>query len=265
MTSAGVIKTFNRFELKYFVEVRRLPALRAALAGRLVPDDNGVDGRYAITSLYYDSPDLACFWAKIDGERIRRKVRIRNYETATPISADSPVFVEIKQRVGRTTQKRRVVLPVASAYGLCAGESATFDDAADQAVADEIADLAKRFELRPVATTSYFREAWAGSWMDAGVRVTFDTHLLWRTSQLDLSIKGTGRDMLPPHLAIVELKINDRIPRWLTRVIAMHDMQASTFSKYCTAVQNSPLLSLSSSRSLHIDRLPQETITHGLV
>jgi VTC domain len=254
-------RSFNRYELKYVVRTSRLPAIRAALVGRLEPDAHAVDGRYVLSSLYFDSPDLACFWSKIDGESERRKVRIRHYETRHHLTADAPVYVEIKQRRNRTTQKRRVRASYAEALALCAGQGLDRTDERDQRVSDEVRDLARRYELRPTAITSYQREAWEGGWMDRGVRVTFDTDMRSRTSQLDLTTKCPGVAMLSPGLSIVEMKVNDRIPRWLVRVVAQLDMQAQTISKYCTAVQVSPLLRLNEVRPIIIHRLPVSVAT----
>ncbi len=256
------VRTFNRYELKYVVRTSRIPTIRAAVAGRLDPDVHAVDGRYVLTSLYYDSPDLACFWSKIDGESHRRKVRIRHYERRDRLGIDDPVYIEIKQRRNRTTQKRRVKLAYVQANQLCSGQRMSLPDERDQGVADEVLDMARRYELRPTAITSYQREAWEGSWMDRGVRVTFDTDLRSRTSQLDLAARVPGVPLMPPGLAVVEIKVNDRIPRWLVRVVAQLDLQVQTLSKYCTAVQVSPLLRLAEARPLTIHRLARTAFDH---
>jgi VTC domain len=248
------VRTFNRYELKYVVKVDKLANIRRSLEGRLEPDRFATNGKYVLTSLYYDSPDLVCFWAKVDGESRRRKVRIRVYESREPLNLESPVYVEIKQRVNRTTQKRRLKATYGEALQLCSGVRLDRDDVRDQRVADEVFDLAHRFDLRPTAITSYQREAWEGGWMDRGVRVTFDTDLRSRTSQLDLSSRTAGTTLMPPGLAIVEIKVNERVPGWLVRTVAMHDMRVETISKYCRAVEISPLLRLTDARKVAIHR-----------
>ncbi len=96
------IRKFNRFEWKY-----------------LIPDEHGGDGGgYELASLYYDSPDFRCYWEKMDGIKIRRKLRLGCYETGVPLTQETPIFVEIKQRVNRVTQKRRVILPYETALRL---------------------------------------------------------------------------------------------------------------------------------------------------
>lgn len=104
------IRTFNRFELKYVVRVRELARLREEIAAYMVRDPHaGADGRYTLTSLYYDTRARDCFWAKLDGLRFRRKLRIRHYEQREVVTDDTIVYVEIKQRVDRVTQKRRAL------------------------------------------------------------------------------------------------------------------------------------------------------------
>ncbi|NUO84375.1 VTC domain-containing protein, partial [candidate division KSB1 bacterium] len=62
-------------------------------------------GVYPITSLYYDTPDYKAYWDKIDGQRNRRKVRVRVYGNGV-VSAATPAFVEIKARRIQFLNKR---------------------------------------------------------------------------------------------------------------------------------------------------------------
>jgi hypothetical protein len=251
------VGTLNRFELKYLVPVGEIGAIRDQLRARLAYDPHGTGGTYTLSSLYFDSPDLACYWAKVDGVRLRRKVRIRHYEGAAALTPETAVFVEIKQRAGRTTQKRRLRLPYEDAQRLCVGDrpDLDLDDPRVAAVAAEVQDLGRRFSLRPTAVTSYRREAWVGGWMDPGVRVTFDTDLRSRTSQLSLEQRHLGRPMVPPTAAVVEIKVNDLVPRWLSLLIGRLDLHSTTFSKYCAAVEGSPLLRPETVAPLRIHRL----------
>lgn len=239
MTALESFRSFNRFELKYVLHAGRVAAVEADLANHLRPDAHGDAGQYALTSLYYDSPDLVCYWAKIDGLKTRRKLRIRRYETGAALGPDDPVFVEIKQRVNRVTQKRRVRLGYRDALALCAGEALTdgpVEGTPGAAVAHEVADLVERFALRPTAITSYLRRAWVGGDYDPGVRVTFDHDLRYRLGSLDLALQVPGSHLLPPDRVVAEVKVNDRVPAWLTRVASRHDLTLVRMSKYCAAI-----------------------------
>ncbi len=137
------IRTFNRFELKYLVHYKQAQALKEMIGPHVTQDENaGFDGYYKISSLYYDSSDLKCYWEKLDGESFRRKVRVRTYG-AHPEEA----FLEIKQRLNLTVQKRRCRATLAEITermaAICNGR---LESALDP-VYDEVFVLARRYRL----------------------------------------------------------------------------------------------------------------------
>lgn len=105
---ASRLHAFNRFELKYLVPVEQAADIRDELAERMDRDLHSPVGGYGVWSLYYDTPRLRFYWEKIEGLKFRRKLRIRHYGSPDGVTDDSPVCVEIKQRVNRVTQKRRI-------------------------------------------------------------------------------------------------------------------------------------------------------------
>ncbi|MFN2195257.1 MAG: polyphosphate polymerase domain-containing protein [Anaerolineales bacterium] len=241
------IRTFNRFELKYILPLQQVAKIKSALSAYLNPDDYGnQSGRYAITSLYYDSPALRCYQEKLDGIKFRRKLRIRRYENEAAFTEESPVFVEIKQRVDRVTQKRRILLPYAEALSLCNDREMPACPSEDTATAEEIYVFLWQYNLQPSSLVRYEREAWVGTEYDPGLRVTFDTELTFQSNNLHIHDQFDGLPMLPAHLVVMEIKVNERIPYWLTDLIAVHNLQITRISKYCCsveAVQNMPVVS----------------------
>jgi hypothetical protein len=226
-----MIKRFNRFELKYLVTAAQCDALKRDILHHMKPDENGTAaGSYPIVSLYYDSADLACMRAKLEGIKFRRKLRIRRYG----IEEQAPVFVEIKQRINRTTQKRRMVLPLAEAYDLCAGRfDHTVANADDAAVADEILFLVRALALQPTCLIGYQRDALVGGPYDPGLRVTFD-HSLWTAQASDgLSTSAVRHSLAPPTFMIMEVKANEAVPLWLANILARHQCPLWRYSKYC--------------------------------
>jgi SPX domain protein involved in polyphosphate accumulation len=203
----------------------------------MVRDPYGnVDGRYMLTSLYYDTPTKACFWAKLDGLRTRRKLRIRHYEQQAALAGDAPVFVEIKQRVDRVTQKRRALMPYRDALELCEERTIPDCDERDEAVVHEAFGMVVRHDLRPSCITTYQREAWIGGDYDPGLRLTIDSDLRYRIHDLSLDSKHAGRFMFPPSYAVLEIKANDRVPFWLTHLIARNNLHLTRTSKYCVSL-----------------------------
>src|SRR5512144_3090202 len=125
----AAIRSFNRYELKYIVHASVVDGIVADVLSQMSPDRHGdAGGSYVISNLYYDSPELHLLHSKIVGTNYRRKLRVRVYGengTGAPRSA----MVEIKQRLGRTTQKRRVVVPLDEALRICEAQSAwSWDD-----------------------------------------------------------------------------------------------------------------------------------------
>jgi hypothetical protein len=234
--SGTAVRRFNRFELKYIVPRSVGQAFRSEIAHHLVPDHRGAS--YYLSSLYYDSPRYGCYAEKVEGDRVRRKVRIRHYETEAVLTPDATVFLEVKQRVNRVTQKRRAPLPLAAAMALCTDRIASeVDDPRDQAVVDEVYALCSQWQLRPAAITSYHREAWNGTEYDPGTRVTIDTNLRYRVTDLDLSSKNAGRYAYHPMIELIEVKVNERIPSWLAEIVSRLDLTITRTSKYCQSVE----------------------------
>jgi SPX domain protein involved in polyphosphate accumulation len=238
-----IIRAFNRFELKYLVPIQAAERFKQALRAHLVPDDHGDSlGSYRLSSLYYDGPDFRCYWEKMDGLKFRRKLRIRHYESPEPLSADSPVFVEIKQRLERVTQKRRILLPYREALCLCDERqrpegSSWAPGPQDAALLDEVLALSWQYNLRPASVIRYARQALVGTDDDIGLRVTFDTDLSYRAGCLALHDQDGDLALFPADWAVVEIKVNERIPYWLTELVAVHNLHLVRVSKYCRSIE----------------------------
>jgi hypothetical protein len=229
---------FNRFELKYVISLQQAEQFKAALQAYVVPDEHGHNnGRYTLASLYYDSPDLRCYRENDDGLKFRRKLRIRRYETGEVFTDESPVFLEIKQRYDRVTQKRRTVLPYHEALRLCNDRQIPDHGPGDRALIEEIYAFLWQYNLRSVSLVRYDRQAFVGTEYDMGLRVTFDTSLSFQSHQLRLHEQPSGLPMLPANLAVMEIKVNERIPIWLTAMIAAHNLQRGGVSKYCRSIE----------------------------
>lgn len=234
-----IARRFNRYELKYVLHVRQVEPLVRDLLHFMAPDEHAdADGAYRVTSLYYDSPDLHFYRAKLDGLRYRRKLRIRVYPGVRGIDETTPAFVEIKQRMNQTVQKRRVVLPLRAAIEHCAGvrDAVAGRDPADVAVGSEIQYMVRALRLRPTCIVTYRRRAFVGSRYERGMRLTFDTRIEGRTTVLDLTAPARGRPLLPETAVVMEIKVDDRVPDWTTSLVARHECRLQRLSKYCLSV-----------------------------
>lgn len=231
------LHAFNRYELKYLVPARQVEEVRREVAARMRPDGNAGAHGYGVWSVYYDTQGLRFYWEKIEGLRFRRKLRIRRYGPLGPAPDDAPVSVEIKQRVNRVTQKRRVLLPYNLARELCDGRRRIEHPEADQGFVDEVLELVQRLDLRPTAMTGYRREPYVGTHADLGLRITFDHRVRGRDRDFDLRAESESRYIISPHLVVMEVKANDRVPYWITDLAARFGLQVRRISKYCQSVE----------------------------
>lgn len=239
-------KTDQRYELKYLLHHDHADAVIVDLAAYMAFDPHGDRrGHYRISSLYFDTPNYKAYWDKVEGHKYRRKVRVRVYGDG-PVDAETPVFVEIKQRLDRALEKRRTQLPYADAIDL-ARLDRPFDgiSTTDRDTLDEVNYLARALQLRPACVVSYDRIALEANEHNPGLRVTFDTNLKGRVHDLTLRSRGNENSeyFLPPDWVIMEIKINHRTPYWLTEIIGKHGCTLRRVSKYCSALESCQAIS----------------------
>ena len=252
--NGSTIHKFNRFELKYVISLQQAERIKTGLKRYLIPDEHGhTNGPYTLSSLYYDSPDLRCYRENEHGLKFRRKLRIRCYETGDVFTDESPVFVEIKQRYDRVTQKRRTIMPYYEALRLCNDRQMPDHGPGDKALIEEIYVFLWQYNLRPVSIVRYDRQAFVGTEYDMGLRVTFDTSLSFHAHQLRLHEQPSGLPMLPASSVLMEIKVNERIPFWLTNMIAAHNLQRVGASKYCRSIEAAQSIPATRQRSLRAE------------
>lgn len=235
----------RRVEFKYVIPVD----LRDRLLGELVPyvgadRHGGADGTYRVNTLYYDSPDLQCYFDKIQGFDRRRKLRVRRYGPPRAEAEAQPLWIEIKQRIGQTIGKRRFFITLDRFNQMMrSGDLGEFASTGNgrRALAEEMLALVTLHQLRPVLTVRYLRLAFVGRF-ERGLRITFDSGVRCAEHFGEPTRCGHGRYMLPPHLCIMEAKINDASSRWLNNLMARHNLTHQRYSKYCAAVERLNLL-----------------------
>ncbi len=233
-------RLFNRYELKYEMPLDEARAFIGGIADYMEPDPfAGSDGKYRISSLYYDSLEHDFFWEKLEGLKFRRKLRVRRYQD----SDDDFCMVEIKQRVDRTVQKRRVQMSLSEAFSVLpapkdyvTGEIVGSVEGVDVGVLAEARYLVASYDLLPMIVINYTREAYQSCY-SSGLRITIDSNLKCRTHNLDWSEPTGGEHyFLSPNTAVVEIKFNETVPRWLTQHVADFECTLERISKYCHGI-----------------------------
>src|SRR5699024_2829287 len=107
------IETFKRREQKYLITMERYDALIKKISPYMRPDRFGEDGKYTVTSLYFESKDREIYYETKNKLKYRQKLRLRVYDEA---DLDSTAFFEVKQKHKKVVNKRRMLLPLSEAY-----------------------------------------------------------------------------------------------------------------------------------------------------
>ena len=100
----------EKFEYKYRVPSELLPELRARMQPFVEFDsymNMGGPSGYTVRSIYFDTPKFDYFHEKVDGIKMRKKIRIRGYNEYNP---ENIIFLEIKRKNERTISKNRAPL-----------------------------------------------------------------------------------------------------------------------------------------------------------
>ena len=228
----------GRIEYKYLVPNAHLDAIRAAILPYVTTDPFAEQGHgeYTVRSVYFDTPQSACYHEKLDGLEARKKFRIRGYNHA---DQESVVFLEIKRKHGNCISKHRAPLLHADLDRFMAAPSLDSEmlrtDIASQARGDANKFLYYyyRLRLRPSVLVVYDREAFMGRF-DASLRMTFDKNLRGEVSP---SLAGLFRDRgLEQALAghfIFEVKFfRGALPVWVISLIKRFALKRMALSKF---------------------------------
>ena len=70
------------------------------------------------------------------------------------------------------------------------------------------------------------------------LRITFDTNLRWRDTELDLRLGDHGAPITDPDMILMEIKFPGVCPLWLSRLLSREKVFPTSFSKYGACYRN---------------------------
>ena len=208
--------------MKYILSAEQTAFLKERLAGHMVLDKYGLT---SIASLYYDTPDYRLIRASIEKPPFKEKIRLRSYGIATETS---PVFLELKRKTERIVYKRRVssTIPTVEAFFRGDGEIC-----ADGQIAREITYFRDYYrDLVPACLIIYDRNAYYEPKGD--LRLTIDHNPRYRVKDLNLTTSMEGIPLLKEGETILEIKVQQAMPLWLSAILAEGKIYKASFSKY---------------------------------
>ncbi|MBZ0151581.1 MAG: polyphosphate polymerase domain-containing protein [Planctomycetes bacterium] len=229
----------NRYECKFVVS--------EAVAGRVLqrvllhvdPDPHAAahtDLGYPIASLYLDD-ELGSFYQEtVEGRRERYKLRVRSYSD----DPATPVWLEVKRRVDGVVQKQRGPLPRDELAAVLAGDEQVLTrlPAADRPAVAEFIRLCRQRRAAPRCLVRYQRQAFVGR-DDRDVRITFDRRLAAAVCHdAIVPLRDPRYVEVPTGGVVLELKFDDREPRWLNELVQQVELRRRSFSKYCNSLDS---------------------------
>lgn len=219
------ICVFKRVEKKYLLTGAQRDGLLAQIGAHLTPDSHG---QSTVCSLYLDTPDHRLIRNSIEAIAYKEKLRLRSYGVPQP---DSLVFLELKKKYKGVVYKRRVAMTLEAAEAYLAGGKAPLQSQ----IMREI-DYAMAFYRRPQPAMLIACERRAYYAADApNLRLTFDTGVRCRDTDLLLERGAGGKGILPEGMILMEVKTDGAMPLWLAHALSQNGILPVSFSKYGTA------------------------------
>ncbi len=216
--------TMMRVEHKFPMKRAQAEEFLRRAMPHLKPD---VYPEYDVHNIYYDTKDSAMIIHCLEHPQYKEKLRLRTYGEP---SDQTPCFLEIKKKFRETGIKRRIRIKEREAYA-CMRYGKRLPE--DSQIASEIAYLTKSRQLEEKLFIGYHRKAFSGI-EEADLRITFDTDICFRTDRISLRKTGTETMITDEDDVLMEIKVMDRYPMWLTKILSDMKLYRQTFSKYGT-------------------------------
>lgn len=215
---------FKRYEKKFFLTPQQYHSFVQSMKEYVSED---AYARYTICNIYYDTDDYRLIRASIEKPVYKEKLRVRSYGVP---KADDHVFVELKKKYEGVVYKRRLTVSPGLVEPLLKGLRCS---ETNEQISKEIAYFQSFYRLKPKAFIAYERQAFHGN-ENPDLRITFDTNLRYRLTELDLRAGDDGDPILNHNKILMEIKIPGTCPLWLSRILNELHIYSSSFSKYGT-------------------------------
>ena len=227
------IEVFSRYELKFVLDRQRFNAIHDEVQRRMEPDQYSRDGSfYTISNIYYDTPDDHLISVAVRHEgKYRYKIRMRTYDPNMETA-----FLEIKKKYKGLTNKRRTTILIDDGRRLLEQRIMPEEQPfMNMQVTRELMDIANNMVLLPKTLISYDRRAYfAEDEFEKDLRITFDSSIRARRTDLDLRHGSYGKPILDEEYYIMEVKVSRSVPIWVARLLSDNGVSRARFSKYGT-------------------------------
>lgn len=218
----------NRRELKYPIGETDYYKIETLFKQVLTADPNNNDYGYTIRSLYFDGINNDDYHSKMDGEEVRKKIRLRIYNTNT-----QNVKLEIKRKLNISQIKETTTISREDAIRLINQEYSVLLKY-DSQTARSAYNMMTIGQYRPVVLVDYNRRAYIHD--ENNIRVTLDSDI--RSNEFDFDMFSDDVIMTPIvdyYNALLEVKFDGELFCWISHALAGLDTTNRSLSKYCSS------------------------------
>lgn len=230
----------QRFEMKYLINEEVALRVRDFVQAYIDFDEYSVgkpNYSYPVHSLYLDSDTLHTYWATINGDKNRYKLRVRYYSD-TP---GAPVFFEIKRRVNNCIMKQRCSVRNELVRSLLDGQLPDVEmflskNPSHFFALQNFLRMTAHIQAKPKVHIGYLREAYVSD--DDTVRVTIDRAVdaepmlePWIRLRMENPVRS-----FQGHV-ILELKFTNRFPNWFRELVEIFNVMQCGAAKYVESIQ----------------------------
>ncbi len=245
----------KRLEYKYLISADKIDALREELQ-YFTYKDKYLQNRqrdYTVRSIYFDTYHLRFYHEKIQGLLLRKKLRIRGYNSG---NINSQVILEIKRKWENYIWKNRAPILLKDVNAFL--NSGNFDlilsntDGFSNAKRDAGYFLhhVLRNNLLPTALIVYDREPLIGSY-NSDLRITFDKNLRYKLfPKIEELFTDDPLRLVMKDYFILELKFYNGFPGWLQKIVYKYQLTRKALSKYTICLEAERHLNMAYRRNI---------------
>lgn len=236
-----------RYETKFLIEPENYMLLKQGLVDILSPDRFMLQEQsYEIFSKYYDTPDRQYYYAKVDGQDCRLKIRLRRY--ARTLNEEGPLFLEAKLKRRATCKKIRI--DVSNREGIFNPRNWIH---IEEANIEFFQGLAITKALIPTCNVFYKRSAFNMEVNGIRLRMNADSNVCalfpWENEMLDTLAQER---QIYSQRVLLEVKYTHKeLPRFLTHLLNFYNAERVSFSKYILAMD---FLRQLERRNIHVEK-----------
>lgn len=239
---------FQRIEKKYILTKEQYPVFLERIAPYMTLDQYGY---HTICNIYYDTAADELVRRSMEKPRYKEKLRLRSYGTVT---ADQEAFIEIKKKYEKVVYKRRIALPYKEAVRYL---NHGIHPENNSQIMKEIDYFLKFYHPEPKLYLAYDREAFFGN-EDPQFRLTIDHNIRGREDELDLTAGDHGDLYFDNDEKILEIKVAQAFPMWITKILADLEIYPTSFSKYGSIFAKTHL-----HKQCEVQEVPQKIVSGG--